>query len=128
MSIGITFPFSLSTGSLGYVELTDDDVSAIKSNLKSLLATNWGERPMHPDLGCNMDEFVFSPLTQALRAPIADRIQSQLAKWMPFLVLEELGLVFSEQDAAVPQNGFRVDLTVSFSPGIKIRVSQVVSQ
>src|SRR5438128_925029 len=109
MSFGVTFPLQLSTGSLGYLEVTDSVVEAIRSNVRQLLLTNWGERLMHPDLGCNLREFLFEQKTKALQARIAARVKTQLAQWMPFLSLAGLFITFSEDDPSIPEPGFRID-------------------
>lgn len=114
MPIGVSFPFALSTGSLGYLEPTNDVVEALKSNVRSLLLTNWGERVMHVDFGCNLREYLFEQKTNALRARIADRIRSQLAKWMPFIDMVGLYVVFSEEDTSIPDPGFRIDLQLTY--------------
>lgn len=114
MPIGVSFPFQLSTGSLGYLEVTNDVVSAIKSNVASLLSTNWGERVMHFDFGCNFREFLFEQKNQSLRIRIADRVKSQLAKWMPFLNLVGISIYFSDSDPSVDENGFRIELQLVY--------------
>lgn len=124
MSIGISFPIALSTGSLGYLEVTSDVASAITSNVKALLLTNWGERLMHFDFGCNLREFVFEPRTQQLRSRIAERVKNQLTRWMPFLVLSELFIVFGEEDPSVPDLGFKIKLGLTYG-NIPISLFQV---
>lgn len=114
MSFGVTFPLQQATGSLGYLEPTDNVVDAIRSNVRALLLTNWGERPMHPDLGCNLREFLFEPKTKALQARIAARVKAQLAQWMPFLSLAGLFVTFSEDDVSIPDPGFRIDLDIVY--------------
>lgn len=114
MSIGFNFPFQLATGSLGYLEVTDDVVSAIKANVRSLLLTNRGERVMHIDFGCNLREFLFEPQTKSLKVRIAERIKSQLARWMPYLTLTGLFVTFPDEDSAVPQNGFHIHLDLVY--------------
>ena len=114
MPIGISYPFALSTGSLGYLEPTNDVVEALKSNVRVLLLTNWGERVMHNDFGCNLREFLFEQKTKALRSRIGDRIQSQISKWMPFLNLTGLYVTFSEEDPSIPDPGFRIDLELTY--------------
>lgn len=128
MAIGVTFPFQLATGSLGYVELTNELESAISSNVKALLLTNWGERPMHSDLGCNLREFIFEPKTPQLQSRIFDRIQSQLQKWMPFLVIQQMSLVFSDEDPSLPDEAFKVNLTLAFGADVRVRVSQSITR
>jgi hypothetical protein len=105
MPIGFTLPFSLTTGSLGILESTRTEVSAVKENLKSLLLTNWGERVMHPDFGCNLIEFLFeNGRTKELKNNIAERILSQISKWMPFVSLEELNVTDSNDDSTIPDH------------------------
>lgn len=114
MSFGITFPFALSTGSIGYFESSEDITSALRSNVCSLLTTNWGERVMHTNLGCNMREFLFEPRTVSLKRAIHDRVRAQLAEWLPFLTLAGMFVRFSEEDPAVPPNGIQLELQVTY--------------
>jgi phage baseplate assembly protein W len=114
MSISVTFPFALSTGSVGYLESSDSIIDAIRSNVQSLLLTNWGERVMHFDFGCNFREFLFEQQAVSLKVSIASRVKSQLAKWMPFLQLESIFVAFSSEDPSVPDPGFRVRLEISY--------------
>lgn len=114
MSISINFPISPTTGSLGYLEVTNDVISAIRANVRSLLLTNWGERVMHVDFGCNLREFIFEPRTKALKGRITERIKNQLAKWMPYLTLTGVTITFSDEDPAVPENGFNIHLDLQF--------------
>ncbi len=114
MPFGVTFPFALSTGSLGYLEPTNDLVAALRSNVTSLLLTNRGERVMHVDFGCNLREFLFEQKTSSLQARIADRIKTQLGKWMPFLTVVGLFITFSEADASIPDPGFRINLELVY--------------
>ena len=124
MSIGLNFPFQLATGSLGYLEVTDDVASAIVANVRSLLLTNWGERVMHYDFGCNFREFLFEPRSKSLKARIADRIKGQVTKWMPFLTLTGIFITFSDEDPSVPENGFHIHLTLVYG-NIPIEATQL---
>lgn len=114
MTIGFTFPFAQSTGSLGYLEPTSDVLSAIRSNVKNLLLTNWGERVMHYDFGCNMREFIFEPQTPELRGVIATRVKDQLARWLPFLSLSELFILFTGDPGTIMENGITVKMKVLY--------------
>ena len=109
MPIGFTLPFIKSSGSIGLFETTADELDAARQNLKSLLLTNWGERPMHFHFGCNVIEFLFNPgREEELKAAIADRINDQVSKWLPYLRLIDLNIIFHEDDPKVPDNGIGV--------------------
>ena len=115
MSFNFTLPFKLSTGSGGYFEVTEDVLSATASNVRSVLLTNWGERPMHYRFGCNLREFLFEPRTDSLRRRIADRIIQQIGEWMPFLSIRELNIIFSDEDSSLREYNIRIRLVFVFS-------------
>ena len=114
MPISIAFPFALSTGSIGYFESTEQIVDAIKSDVHSLLITNWGERPMHFDLGGNLQEFLFEQKTMSLKRAIHDRVRSQLARWLPYISLVGMFVTFSEDDPSVPDPGMKIELQMTY--------------
>jgi len=97
VSVGFTMPFARTTSSLGLLATTTSDIQAAKVDLKSLLLTNWGERPMHYDLGCNFKEFLFEQRGQDMNSRIEERIRSQVGKWMPFLAINQI-LITSPDD------------------------------
>jgi phage baseplate assembly protein W len=112
--IGFTFPFSKTTGSLGYLETTSDQISAVKENIKSLLLTNWGERVMHANFGCNLIEFFFEMESgDILREKISDRIHSQISKWMPFVNIDDLVVLFQEDDPSLVEHAIGVHVKFS---------------
>lgn len=111
MPIGLTIPFAQATGSIGFLAFTDDEIEAAKQNIKSLLLTNWGERPMHFHLGCNFIEFLFEPMkNEVLRQKMSDRVVDQLQKWLPFVKLVDLSISFHEDNLQIPANGVGVNM------------------
>lgn len=121
MAIGFTLPFAQSSGSLGYFEMTNDELSAVKENIKSILVTNWGERVMRYNFGCNLIEFLFErDRSDELRQRIADRISSQITLWLPFVFMQELNVIFPEDSAAIPQNaiGIRIKFVLTGRPDL----------
>lgn len=116
MPIGFMLPYTVSSGSVGYFEMTRDELSAVASNIKSLLVTNWGERPMHRDMGCNLIEFIFEPQrSDELRSMIADRIMSQLSRWLPFVSIKTLNVMLSGDSPSVPENSISVFIQFSLN-------------
>lgn len=113
MSIGFALPFSKSTGSLGFFESTDEETEAVKQNLKSLLLTNWGERVIHYQFGCNLKQFLFENLSSdELKSQIADRIISQVDQWLPFVTIDKLNILFNEDDSTIPEHA--ISLRIEF--------------
>lgn len=124
--IGFVLPFARSTGSIGLLETTRDELTAVGMNLKSLLLTNWGERVMHQNLGCNLIEFLFSnENSNELRERISDRIVSQVGRWMPFVVIDDLSVVFAEEDLSLDSHA--IGLRIKFRLVNKPDLSSVLS-
>lgn len=131
MAIGFTLPFSRSSGSVGYFETTSDEVSAVKENLRSLLLTNWGERVNHFYMGCNLKEFLFENVeVDEMRAKVADRVLSQVETWLPFVTVQNLNVLLTEDDATIPENGvkIRIDFILSAKPDLSSRLEQIVAR
>lgn len=129
MGIGFTLPFAKSTGSLGYFAVTNNEVSAVRENIKSLLLTNWGERPMHYYLGANLREFLFEQIDlEELRSKIEDRIVSQIATWLPFVSLDKIVVLLAEDGGGVPENQVRIllEFRITSRPDISERLDLFV--
>jgi phage baseplate assembly protein W len=115
MAYGLTFPFRLATASNGYFEVTQTIMGAVVENVKSLILTNWGERPMNYYFGCNLREFLFEQQTDSTKRRIAGRIGEQFSLHFPFLEIESLEVFFSTDDPTVEENTMNVRLTFFFS-------------
>ena len=101
MPIGFTLPFAKSTGTLGYFATSNNELQATYYNLKSLLLTNWGERPNHFNLGCNLSEFLFAPNNEETQADISQRISTQVSQWLPYVNIDELQINQSEHRISI---------------------------
>ena len=106
MPIGLTMPFAQTTSSLGYLAFSTKDTEATLYNMKSLVLTNWGERPGHYYLGCNLIEYLFSQETEETQDKIVQRIESQVASWLPYVNIESLQVSFVGQGG----HGIRVQI------------------
>lgn len=130
MAIGYHFPFQVSSGSVGYFQMTNTEYDAIRSNIKVLLLTNWGERPMRFDFGCNLREFLFEQMRdEEAEQKIAERIMQQMSKWMPFVTLTKLNVIFPASDNSLPDNSFLISMAFKLTskPDKVETFSQVVS-
>jgi phage baseplate assembly protein W len=96
--IGLTMPIARTTSSLGVLAFSTTEIQATYYNLKSLLLTNWGERPEHYFLGCNLIEFFFAPITAETQETIIERIQQQVANWIPYVNLDTLDVSIGQPE------------------------------
>lgn len=112
--IGFYFPYEIAIGTPGYLRGSKNLDEAIKSNVRSLLTTNRGERLMHMDLGCSLQDFLFEKQDNSTKSSIADRIKSQFSKWLPYLTIKELFISFSSERDDIGDQGFIIEMKFSY--------------
>ena len=84
--IGIGFPLNVGTPNQNFTT-----TQQIHDNLRNLILTMKGERPMQPDFGSDLYLLLFEPLYQESLAQAArDAIKSAVANWMPFITIQQV--------------------------------------
>lgn len=99
--IGLTMPLARTTSSLGYLAYSTKELEATYYNLKSLILTNWGERPNHFYMGCNLIEFLFNPADDETKDKMLARITSQVDSWLPYVLLNDVGITFDNNTVKI---------------------------
>ena len=90
VSVGIDFPFGRVPNGDGYFKTTKTTIDAIKNNIKLLLQTNQGERLFQPNLGMNLRNLLFEPITEDLTIQIENNIVDVFERWLPFVGLKNI--------------------------------------
>ena len=107
MAINLQFPPRKSPQ--GGFATNATTIEAITDDIRILLLTNWGERPVHYRFGANLRSLVFEQGTDiAMKA--RDLITAALAEWLPFVNIVTLDVFDSTQDRTLLPNGFRIKL------------------
>ena len=87
--IGIKTP--LRYGNTALFEMHTDLFDQIRDNLRNLVLTNWGERLAQYDFGANLLELSAERLARDdYDQEVAARINNAVAKWMPYVSLQEM--------------------------------------
>lgn len=100
---GIAFPVGLDAR--GNLALSEYELN-IDESIRILLGTAPGERPMRPDFGCRIHDFVFHPNTVSTASLVSFYVRECLAKWEPRI--EDIK-VTAAPDAS-QENVLRVDI------------------
>ena len=116
-SVGVTLP--IRRGTTGYFESSFTTKEQIKSNIKSLLLTQKGERLMQPEFGTRLRGLLFEPITTDLGSALETEITQAIERWMPYINVESI-----IYDALEDQN--RIDLELNYS--LKYSNSQILEQ
>lgn len=95
---GWAFPLELDqTGSFALV--TDDQ--EIQQAIRLIIGTSYGERPMRPDFGCAIHDFVFAEASAATAGQIAAEVRASLHRWEPRVNIDEIQVSVDEVDRSL---------------------------
>jgi phage baseplate assembly protein W len=88
---GWAFPMRVGpTGGIGMVEREQEIVEAIRL----VLGTAPGERPMRPEFGCGIHDYVFAGADGATAARIAQEVRVALRRWEPRIEVNDVVIAF----------------------------------
>lgn len=99
----------------GPYRLNKDLGEVVRQNLKNLLLTSPGERIMLPDFGAGLRRVLFEPILPRTFEKARTRVMEQVSLYMPFLVIEDLQMLTSDQDDNIGPNQIRI--IVSYNLG-----------
>ena len=80
--IGAGVAFPLHTDATGGVALVSRD-RELREAIAIILGTAFGERPMRPQFGCGIHDYVFAPANAATASRLGHEVTEALARWEP---------------------------------------------
>lgn len=72
-----------------------------QQNLKNLILTSPGERIMDSNFGVGLRRYLFENNTPVLRQKLENRIIEQVERYMPFVNITELNILYSDNNPSV---------------------------
>ena len=72
-----------------------------QQNLKNLILTSPGERIMDSNFGVGLRRYLFENNTPVLRQKLENRIIEQVERYMPFVDITELNILYSDNNQSV---------------------------
>ncbi|MEG1556739.1 MAG: GPW/gp25 family protein [Bacteroidales bacterium] len=82
------------------IKIVSED-ELIKESLTILLSTTMGERLFRFDYGCNLTQFIFSPMTLSNETLIKDTIENAIILHEPRIELERIELEIKDERAGI---------------------------
>ncbi|HKR48816.1 MAG TPA: GPW/gp25 family protein [Pseudonocardiaceae bacterium] len=95
--VGAGWAFPLRTDRTGSISLVTRE-REIEESIRLILATAPGERPMRPDFGCAIHDFVFAPADAGTAGQLAFEVRSALDRWEPRIDLVDVQVRFDAID------------------------------
>ena len=93
--VGAGWAFPVSTDVTGGIALVTRE-REIEQAVRIILATVPGERPMRPEFGCRVHEYVFGRANGATAGQIAYAVREALERWEPRIELQDVAVVFDD--------------------------------
>lgn len=97
--VGRGWAFPLRTESNGSIALVSDN-REIEEAIRLVLATSPGERPMRPEFGCRIHDYVFAPLGASTAGALEYEVRESLERWEPRITVEDVRVLFDSNDGS----------------------------
>lgn len=91
--IGAGWAYPVRTDATGGIALVSGDRELAES-IRLILGTAYGDRPMRPEFGCAIHDFVFSPADTSMAGLIAYEVQASLVRWEPRIEVQAVDVTF----------------------------------
>ena len=96
--IGRGWAFPLRTDATGGIALVSRE-KEIEEAIRLILGTAPGERPMRPEFGCRINEYVFASADGGTANAIAAEVKHALRRWEPRIDVQDVVVTFDARDA-----------------------------
>ena len=111
---GVNFKFPLRSENNGFFSSNKTTIAAIREDIKTLLMTIKGERVMHKEMGTTIPVLsgqLFEPIHRVeLLEKIRMEIDVAVTNYLPFISLQDVVLLTSEDDDSLKENQVRVSM------------------
>lgn len=98
--VGAGWAFPLGVGASGGIALARGD-QELEQAIGLVLGTAFGERPMRPDFGCGIHDYVFAPADATTAGRLAYEVRASLERWEPRIDVVDVDVRLDADDDAV---------------------------
>src|SRR3954468_15110894 len=98
--IGTGWAFPTGVGGTGGIAPVRGDTELVQA-MRLILSTYPGERPMRPDFGCRLRDFVFRAATLDTIADLTAEVRRSLLRWEPRVDVVDVRVSPAPEDPAL---------------------------
>lgn len=95
--VGAGWAFPLGVDARGGIALARRD-EELEQAMRLILATYPGERPMRPEFGSRVRDYVFRSATIDTAAELADEVEKALLRWEPRVIVQAVNVTVDAAD------------------------------
>jgi phage baseplate assembly protein W len=117
--IAYTNPLSILNGS---IRTTDSYDKIVRDQLIDAIATNQGERVMHPDWGCDIQSVLYDPSSSLERQDTASYIRDRLIHMVPRALIRSVTVDVSDAEPNIVYIDIKYR-TSSYTPESSVSVA-----
>jgi len=113
--IGNGWAFPLRTDPTGRIALVSRE-QEIEESIRLILGTALGERPMRPEFGCAIHDYVFETADPETAAKIAVAVKASLRRWEPRIDVNDVIISFDNAESSTIYIDIRYSVGESNDP------------
>lgn len=113
--IGAGWAFPIRTDPTGRIALVTRE-REIEESVELILGTAFGERPMRPDYGCAIHDYVFLSLDPEMITRISVAVRAALVRWEPRITVEDVLVTGAAEDTSLVYIDIRYSIADTNSP------------
>jgi hypothetical protein len=98
--IGRGWAFPLRTDATGRIALVSRE-REIEEAIRLILGTAPGERPMRPEFGCRIHDFIFGTADGTTANDVGVEVRRSLSRWEPRIEVQDVVVSFDPLDQTV---------------------------
>jgi Bacteriophage baseplate protein W len=97
--IGSGWAFPMRTDPTGRIALVSRE-QEIEESIRLILGTALGERPMRPEFGCAIHDYVFETADAETAAKISAAVRASLRRWEPRVEVNDVIISFDAAESS----------------------------
>ena len=94
---GVGWAFPVHTDATGAIALVGGDAE-LEQSIALIVGTAPGERPMRPEFGCAIHDYVFAPADVTTAAAIAYEVRAALVRWEPRIEVGDVEVLVDPEE------------------------------
>ena len=75
----------------------DKDYAAIRNSIFNILTTTPGQKILNPFFGCNLMQYLFTPVNQIIAKQVGNEIYKAITAWEPRVNVEKIQVIMDEE-------------------------------
>ncbi len=113
--VGAGWAFPIRTDPTGRIALTRGERD-LEESIQLILGTAFGERPMRPEYGCAIHDYVFGTLDPEMISRVSVAVRASLLRWEPRITVEDVRVTPDRGGAGLVYIDIRYSVAGTNSP------------